>query len=103
MIHRFSVFLTEVFRRNGMGVQKRDEPFFENAVQNVGIRRRFEYFFRRTPEIVEAFGERSRSYALEFFSSAGSDFRYYGGEKISSYFVGKFPGGGYDPFGLAYF
>ena len=36
-IHRFPVFLAEVFGSHGMRVQKGDEPFFENPVQYVRL------------------------------------------------------------------
>lgn len=74
-VDRFPVFFAEVFRGDRMGVEKRDEAFFENPVEDVGFRLAFEHLFRRPPQIVETFGKRSGSYAFEFLSGAGSDFR----------------------------
>lgn len=102
-IHRLAVFLAEVFGREGVRVQERYEPFFEHAVEYVGIDGRFEDFFRRPAQVVETFRERSRSYAPKFFSSARPDFGRDGGKEVPSYFVGKLSGGGYDALGLADF
>ncbi len=102
-IHRLAVFLTEVFGREGVRVQKRYEPFFEHPVEHVRVGGRFEDPFRGPPQVVEAFRERSGSNAPEFLSSARPDFGRDGGKEVPSYFVGKFSGGGYYALGLADF